>query len=864
MSESGSAIGGSRQTACREDRRFFLTAALVMAVCLLIVFGSPLFSGQSLWGPDNPPVGPVVQRAQLPGGFMGRWSSDVVGAPSSPFPLLPARALLLVLPPLVYHVASYMANVLLLAAAGFLLLRGQGIRRFAAGTGALFLAFSFQSFTIIAAGHLGKFDMMPMAVFMLASLDRGVRRQSLFYYALAGTCAALGFSAQPDVMAVFGMLGGVWGLYRLIFCRPASRRVRYCVLNAAGVVLAGVFFLAVGNVALRGFFGQTLESREAVRGTTPEQQWEFATNWSLPPEEALEFVAPCVFGIETGDVRAPYWGRLGRTRGWMDHRQGLRNLRQHTVYLGVLPLVFAALAVAGVLRRRASGCAETAGGSTSPPADQPAAICASRFADGLSRADTLFWAVVFVVSLLLAFGRYFPLYRLFYMLPYASGMRAPVKFMHLMEVSLAVLFAAGLQLFMTGGGSAGKSKRNALETDGGVGRVLPYVMWGAVAAALLLFAGACAAGGMSERLTEHWNALGLGQFSGRLQGRMVRALVHGACLFAAAAVLFAVRARVRSAGVAKWLAVSVLVLVAADLVAVNRTYVKVYDTQPFFSQNAVTETLGRDERPFRVSCPFQGQLFQKWKTDMFPRFGVDVVDPVGGAPAPEVETYLNVLRANPVRLWQLTNTRYVIGPREGLDSLLRHAVFEEAVALDVDRLGSIYPARPGEGGFVLARFLGALPRAAVYHGWRSLPDDRVLQRLLDADWDAARSVLVSGEAGERESDRAPTLVRRIVHTPQKVRIEAELAQEGILLLNDRHHPDWTARVNGASVEILRCNGVMRGVRLGPGRNEVVFTYRPYARAFRMQLAALSALAVWGALRGMSGLRWAWRASPNYS
>ena len=85
--------------------------------------------------------------------------------------------------------------------------------------------------------------------------------------------------------------------------------------------------------------------------TKKQEQWIFATNWSLPPEETIEFVAPGIFGTWTGDRNHPYWGRLGRSAGWdVAHpdRGGFFNFRQHLVYLGSIPLALALFAVAVV------------------------------------------------------------------------------------------------------------------------------------------------------------------------------------------------------------------------------------------------------------------------------------------------------------------------------------------------------------------------------------------------------------------------------------------------------------------------------------------------------------------------------------
>jgi uncharacterized membrane protein YfhO len=60
----------------------------------------------------------------------------------------------------------------------------------------------------------------------------------------------------------------------------------------------------------------------------------------------------------------------------------------------------------------------------------------------------------------------------------------------------------------------------------------------------------------------------------------------------------------------------------------------------------------------------------------------------------------------------------------------------------------------------------------------------------------------------------------------------------MLLLNDRYHPDWKVYVNGERRELLRCNYIMRGVRLDPGEQTVEFRFEPAVTALYLSLAAL--------------------------
>ena len=57
-----------------------------------------------------------------------------------------------------------------------------------------------------------------------------------------------------------------------------------------------------------------------------------------------------------------------------------------------------------------------------------------------------FWASF--VALLLSFGKYFPLYRLFYMLPMVSSIRNPNKFLQVFQIAAGILAAGGLDVIL--------------------------------------------------------------------------------------------------------------------------------------------------------------------------------------------------------------------------------------------------------------------------------------------------------------------------------------------------------------------------------------------------------------------------------
>jgi uncharacterized membrane protein YfhO len=79
-------------------------------------------------------------------------------------------------------------------------------------------------------------------------------------------------------------------------------------------------------------------------------------------------------------------------------------------------------------------------------------------------------------------------------------------------------------------------------------------------------------------------------------------------------------------------------------------------------------------------------------------------------------------------------------------------------------------------------------------------------------------------------------------------MEADAKTACVLLFNDGWNPDWRVRVDGAKSALLRCNYIMRGVRLTAGSHTVRFHFEPPIWPLYFSLAGIGLGAViWGML-----------------
>ena len=177
----------------------------------------------------------------------------------------------------------------------------------------------------------------------------------------------------------------------------------------------------------------------------------------------------------------------------------------------------------------------------------------------------------------------------------------------------------------------------------------------------------------------------------------------------------------------------------------------------------------------------------------------------------------------------------------------------------------------------LARNDSALPRARIVHRVAAIPP--ISSKAWDRWIDALKRIgfpnpevpdLIHAAVVEAADPRQPVVARatlggdksrpradrcRIVHDDsQRVVVEAELAEPGVVVLADTYHPDWSVVVSSdggppRSLPILRTNRIHRGVSLPEGCHMLEFRYRSrtFARTWPITAAA------WAAAAGA----WAW-------
>jgi len=791
---------------------------LLFAVCALLVFWDALPPYAAIVSPDSGPFFPFAYRTQLLERLLGGHT------------FTPHTLYWLVFPPLAAHELTYILDSLMLALGGVFYLRGRGAHPAAAWFGGLALGLCGYTFTLFAAGHRGYYHMFGCAVWAFGLLTRCFETKRLFYFAGLGLVLAWGATCQPDVLL---LLGGVAGLYALWLTFRTRREVGKRIMSVWPRFAVSVFFLAAaGFASLRSTLTVTMANRDAQianvaaaekhasgqaaagnAAQAAEDRWRFATGWSLPPEDALEFIAPGVFGDESMQMPYPYWGRLGRPADELFQKgRMMPNYRGHTVYLGVLSVAFAIFGVSVWFAggRRGAGAAQT----------------------GCDASDVPFWVGVWAVCFVLSLGRYTPAYRVFYALPYMDYIRAPVKFHHLVELSTAMLAGFGMDAF--------------IRAPAGLRRRLLWVA-GGLAGVLLVAAGAMLA--MRGDVVKHIASLGLGQVAEALGDYAVRNLMRSVCLAASLAGLAWWASRQLSERILVRAACAVLMTLALEQALVAKRFVRVLDVAPFYQANAVVSAI-RKEAGDRfvnvVNYATPNDTAQDWFSSSLSVNGIRNIAPRADEREAPIGKLFSALAADPLRLWRLCGVEYVILSREGTEALVQAGVLIPVLDFELAR-GAVRQTTPGAKSLMLARVrgIGGLPRLVT--NWTGgVPQDRQGEEVArdrpdvtDAPSPAAPDAQAGGEVKLLASRGRPGVFAT------RVRVAAKAP--GLLIFNERLDEDREILVDGRPVDAYVADCCWPAALVPQGEHEIVLRRKRNLLYPLTGVLAALAFAVWGAV-----------------
>jgi hypothetical protein len=844
------------------------TATLLFFVVLAISLHGVFVPGQVLFSNDGPLGRLHSQCHQLPQRFLGCWLDlNNIGFDGGSATPSISFVLQWLLGPVWFSKFYAFISLLILGVGASCFFRRSSLAPVACLLGGL-AAILTSVFFCVGCWGLGAHDIAAGMIFLaMACLADANARQRWLLLILAGFAVGMDVTEAADVGAIFSLLVAAYAIYQAWIAEgPKAKNL------TAGIGKLALIVICAGFLAAQTIHGLISTSIVGVSGTqqdaqTKAQRWGWATQWSLPKIETLGLLEPGLFGYRL-DTRngGQYWGKIGRDPAW---DQYLANGQQGTVptgvfrytggsnYVGLLLLLIALWAVGQSFRKNNSVFSQ------------------------LQKKWIWFWFAIAVVSLLLALGHFAPFYRLFYSLPYVSTIRNPTKFLFLFTFGFVILFAFGVDALWRG-----YMDNYKMGTESWWKRAESFDKNWLIGCGIVWLAGAAGWFIYSQHLPELEHYLELARLNekpGEVAAFSVWQAGWFVLFFFLSAGLLALILRGTFSGKRAGLgAIALGVLLVADLGLANQPWVVYWNYEDKYASNAIIDEL-RD-KPYEhrvamspISWPAQLAVFYKiykgeWIQQQFPFYNIQTFETIEMPRMPQdFSAFTKAINArfatrpmfHYARAFQLTNTRYILGPASfasmwnrgipemPLETLTRFSLQLKPGIVTATNLDQVTAVPDSYGNYALFDNTSALPRAKLFSHWEvNTNDTNVLAQLFDPKFNPRNSVFVAGNVPSDSATSATNppddAVQFVSYAPKDIVVSANAATACILLLNDHFHPDWRVFVDSRPAALLRCNFLMRGVYLTQGAHTVEFKFEPPVRMLYVSILAVTiALAVFG-------------------
>jgi len=798
----------------KKARLIFIGGIVLFA---LVMFRVLLTPGAILFTTDDNIGAMAIRKAAIPGSFLGWWYDTILLGMSAMLFVNWTNLLLWIFP------VQFFSNWIHALDLGFaslflaLFLRLRGRSWAACALAALTAFWVGTNFTLTYAGHIGKFGVLFFAALSLWLSEKAVQQRSVGWAVLAGGALGAMFLEQADVGLFVAMGIGPYVLYRCISeyglkWKPVARILIPLVLLTGFMAFRAL--VAGAGVSEQGSMADE---------NNPKEKWEFATQWSWPPEESVDFVAPGYMGWRSGEQEGPYYGRMGRSAQWESTKQGFRNFKLENQYMGMIPVLLALWGgIVGWLLRKED----------------------RRYRDGL------FWATAVIVALLLSFGKYFPVYRMLYALPGISSIRNPNKFLHLFQIGVGVLAAYGLDAVYARG--LGKDLADKLRRKTGT---FGWLVLGLAVLFFLFWLGRLTSWGqtVSAYEADGWAGQAGAIVSGQIHALFVAFLM---AVFTFVLILLARKNPVRFA----WAPWAVAALVAVDAVLLSGHYISKLP-KSFVAENDLVKFLKSNRQHGRTALVRQDDFYNILLTYMFPYYSIPSVNYTQMPRMPrDYKQFLGAFGRNVPAMWPLMGVTDVLLPApmwaQAKDQPPFKDNYEVAFAYNVrpqpdGNMKITVSTQSDPGRECVIRPKPGMSRFALISGWDILPREEMLSVLTSGSFVPLKQVLVSSEtAGDLEPEREGGQIGNIQLTdyrPGRIALKISTEKAAILRIAEYYDPDWHVKIGGKESDLLCCDYLFMGTHVEAGLWPVVFEYRPPLGSFWIQMFAILCCAGAGAV-----------------
>lgn len=281
------------------------------------------------------------------------------------------------------YIIDFIIHLLLAFFGMYLFLKILNLRQETAILGGMIYIFSGIMVSFAYVGHFGNIKAAALIPFIFYFTKKGINEQRFFYFltsALFFGLQILGIGMQ--IMAYTYLALILFLFYELFFVLKDGQKTKKIISYFLISTIAILFFGALQ------FFQSMAFTKYSWRANF---NYENFISWSFHPKEIISFFLPQFFGLKD----STYWGAY--------------EFNQTTYYFGLIPFLFI-----------------------------PFSFIIKKY-----KNLAIFFSLSAILFLVLAFGGYTPLYKLFYYLPIFNSFRNPSRFLYIFTFFTVIIASIG-------------------------------------------------------------------------------------------------------------------------------------------------------------------------------------------------------------------------------------------------------------------------------------------------------------------------------------------------------------------------------------------------------------------------------------
>jgi len=691
--------------------------------------------------------------------------------------------------------AMWTFYLIMLAFSSFLLLKHLTKNMLLSLFGSLATAFSTGLILFLFIGHVTKLTALafyPLIFLILLKFEEKIKLRDFAILIIVLQLSILGWHVQIIFYTLFAVM--IYYLYFIIESLVKKNKENLIKYFKSGLTFTAAFIIAVlimsdnltqvyeyNPYSTRG----TQSVADKDTGSDPNKQgsefYDYATNWSFSPGEVLTFIVPSYYGFGNSKYSGPL------TQG--------AEVEVNT-YFGQMPIV-----------------------------DMPMYMGVLIFFLGLfsiylnwDNRFIRYLTVLIIISLLISFGRTFPLVYdlMFYYFPFFDKFRVPSMILILVQLSFPVLAALGLHKIIL-------LKKNNDLTSTNILKYSAFVFTGIFLISILL--NGVISDWFTGRINDHVNSLRNGnqqlaqQFAALSEYITEMFTTDFTIAFAVLSISFWLIYAYWNSKISSQLMIAALVVITLfDLMRINSRGAKYNEAQnsdALFNQPDYITVIKNqnDKEPYRIfNVKRDGSLGSVNRNSNFNSYflqqdfyGYSAVKPRS------YQDFMDVIGPVNVNLWRMLNVKYIVADQQlGIQGL------------------SLINAK--EKSFVY-RNDNALPRAYFVDSLATAENElQIIKNIEDFNYDP-KKVMYTLESLKVDKPDSTASVNSLSYEDEKIVMEVNASGNNLLFLGDTYYPNgWFAYVDGNETEIHKINHGFRGIIVPQGKHKVEFVYAPVSFA----------------------------------